>query len=149
MMNKNHGISLIELVIVMIIMVLLVTFAVFSGMDSVEKAEATELYEEMYNMMNAINGVVTQKILLNEDEEWLKSYYDESLGNGWYVIYGMENSGYEASSVREKLNMEMIKRDYMVSYESGEVMLSNPVNVLGASVRSYESVRALVDSGKI
>ena len=148
-MSRNHGISLIELVIVMIIMILLVTFAVFSGMDSVEKAEATELYEEMHNMKNAVNGVVAQKILLDEDDEWLKSYYDASMGNGWYIIYGMENPGYETSTVRENLNLEMIKRDYMVSYESGEVMLSVPVEVLGTSVRSYESARALVDSGKI
>lgn len=148
-MRSNHGISIVELVIVMIIMILLVSFAVFSGIDSVEKAEVTELYTEMNSMRNAINGVMTQKYMLDEDDEWLKSYYDEDVGNGWYVIYGMNESGYETSDVRNKLEMEMIKRSYMVSFESGEVMLSKPIDLLGTSVRTYESVRALAESGKI
>lgn len=148
-MNNNHGITIVELVIVMIIMILLVSFAVYSGIDSVGKAEATELYAEMNSLKNAVGGVMTQKFLLSGDDEWLKSYYDESVGNGWYLIYGIGDPGYESSSVRKKLEMDSIKRNYMVSYESGEVMLSVPAEVLGVSVRTYDSVRALVESEKI
>ena len=148
-MKSNHGVSMIELVIVMIIMVLLVFFAVFNGSESVEKAEATEIYSEMSNIQKAVNGAIIQKELERSGDDWIEGFYDEVSGDGWYIIYGQKTAGYENSKVRKKLDMDVIKRDYLVNYETGEIMLKDYVKVLGSSVRSYDSVRALVESDKI
>jgi len=148
-MKKNSGISMIELVIVMVILLIIATLAIFNGTNSIQKAEATELYEEMTNMKNAISGVILQRDLEGGNEAWLEEYYDESLGNDWYLIYGMGESGYETSNVREKLDMDTIKRNYMVNYETGEVMLSTSVEVFGNQIRTYDALRALVESEKI
>lgn len=152
-MKKNHGISMIELVIVMIILILITGFAVFNGTNSIQKAEATELYAEMTNIIKAVDGVMLQKELENGDDNWIvENGYCESGdtgSNGWFVIYGMEDSGYEKSTLRGKLNVKTIKRNYIVNYETGEVMLEKATEVLGNSVRTYDSVRALVESEKI
>lgn len=148
-MKKNHGITIIELVIVMIIMILLVSFAVYSGIDSVGKAEATELYEEMNSIKNALGGIVTQKIMGDYDEEWLKDYYHVDGGDGWYKVYSTNSLQGTYEDLSDKYGMDVIKRTYLVNFEEQDVILEKPVEVLGSSVRSYESVRALVESDKI
>lgn len=141
-MKENRGISLIELVIVMIIMILIISFAVYSGIDSIGKAEATELYEEMNSMVSAVNGVMIKKELGEYDDAWLESYYDVDLGNGWYLLKG-------GSSKAENLGIDILKRNYLVNFESGEIMLENPATVLDTKVQTYESIRRLVESDKI
>lgn len=141
-MKENRGISLIELVIVMIIMILIISFAVYSGIDSIGKAEATELYEEMNSMVSAVNGVMTRKEIGDYDDAWLADYYDEDLLNGWYLI--QKNSG-----TSEKLGVEALKRNYLVNFETGEVILETSVVVLETEVQTYESIRHLVESDKI
>lgn len=148
-MKNNKGISMIELVIVIIIMIMIASFAIYNGTNSTEKAEATQIYTEITNVMKAVNGVMLQKELESGDGEWLKDYYDKEIGNGWYEIYGMNDSGYEASNVRKKLSLDEIKRNYMVNYETGEVMLSKTTEILNSSVRTYDSIRALVQSNKM
>lgn len=141
-MKENRGISLIELVIVMIIMILIISFAVYSGIDSINKSEATELYEEMNSMVSAVNGIMIKKELGEYDDAWLADYYDEDLLNGWYLIK-------ESSGTSEKLGVETLKRNYLVNFETGEVILETPVVVLETEVQTYESIRRLVESDKI
>lgn len=153
-MKKNHGITIIELVIVMIIMIILVSLAVYSGIDSVEKAKATELYEEMNSMKNALGGIVTQKLMGEYDDEWLKGYYHDEIGEGWYKVYSTSSLKSDAlkdmyEDLSEKYGLDVIKRNYLVNFEEQDVILETPVEVLGSSVKSYESVRALVESDKI
>ena len=151
-MNNKRGVSLIELALVMIIMIIIAAFAIFNGSNTVDKAEATEIYEEIDNMVKATNGVIIQKELGNYDDEWLKDYYDVDLGNNWYLIYGAKGLGesnYANSNVRKNIGMDTIKRDYRVNYDTGEVMLHQPIQVLGSTVQTYESIRALVNSNKI
>ena len=148
-MKWNHGITIVELVLVMIIMILLVSFAVYSGIDSVGKAEATELYEEMTSMRNALVGIVTQKEILDEDDAWLSSYYNEDMGNGWYIVRASNELESGEVDLSSKYEVDLIKRSYMVNFDDGDISLLTPVEVLGSSVRSYESVRALVESDKI
>lgn len=149
-MRENHGVSLIELAIVMIIMIMIAAFAFFSGTNSIEKADATELYAEMTSLKNAVAGVMVQRELEEHEEEWITSYYDATTAEeDWYWIFGMNNPGYASSQVRKKLNMDSIKRDYLVNYETGDVKLKEPMEVLGSTVETYESVRSLVESDKI
>ena len=148
-MKWNHGITIVELVLVMIIMILLVSFAVYSGIDSVGKAEATELYEEMTSMKNALVGIVTQKEILDGDDAWLSSYYNADMGNGWYIVRASNELESGEVDLSSKYEVDLIKRSYMVNFDDGDISLLTPVEVLGSSVRSYESVRALVESDKI
>ena len=151
-MKSTQGITIIELVVVMIIMLLVVSFAVYSGINSTQKAEATELYTEMNSIKTALS-VIKGKMIIEDkenDEEWLKKYYDESMGSGdWYIIYGVDDAGYEESTVRENLGIDNIKRRYLINFEQEDVMLASPVEVLGSSVRTYDAVRSLVDSDKL
>ena len=130
----------------MIIMILLVCFAVFSGFDSIEKAKATELYEEMNSMKNAVSGIMTQKILEYKDDVWLSNYYNYDMGNGWYQVW---KSGSGENDLSQKYELDSIKRTYMVNFETGDIALLESVEILGTSVRTYESARALVESDKI
>lgn len=148
-MKNNHGITLIEIVIVMIIMILLVTFTVFYGIESIEKAEVTEIYEEMNGVRNAVNSVIMQQIWGEEDNAWLADYYNQDLGNGWYLITATEDLADGEKDISEKFDMESLRRSYMVNYTTGEIMLAESVEILDTSVRTYESVRALVESNKI
>ena len=148
-MKKNHGITIVELVLVMIIMILLVAFAVYSGIDSIGKAEATELYEEMNSMKNALGGIVTQKIMGDYEDEWLEGYYNKDMGNGWYIVRASNELENGEVDLSDKYEVDTIKRSYLVNFDEQDVSLLNPIEVLGTSVRSYESVRALVESDKI
>lgn len=150
-MNSNKGISMVELVIVIIIMILIAGFATFGGKSSLEKAEATEVYGEITNVKKAVNGVIAQMELEDGDTDWLNGYYDRVVNKdeGWYEIYGINQDGYQNSLVRDKLNLDSIKRNYMVNYETGEVMLSEATTILGRNVRTYESIRAIMESDKI
>ncbi len=151
-MKTNHGITIIELVIVMIIMLLIASFAVYSGINSIQKAEVTELYSEMNSIKTAISSIKGKSIMENQEnnEEWFKDYYDESMGSGdWYIIYGADDEGYETSKVRENLGLESIKRRYLINFKDEDVMLASPVEVLGSSVRTYDAVRNLVNSDKL
>lgn len=152
-MKSNRGVSMLELVIVMIIMVMIAAFAIFNGSKSIDQAEATELYVEMSNIQKAVNGVMFQRELESGDDNWIvdNGYVEtgDTGTNGWYYIYGIGEPAYETSTLRKKLNMDSIKRTYRVNYTTGEVELAKPIEVLGSYVRSYESVRALVESDKI
>lgn len=148
-MKKNHGISIVELVIVMIIMILLVTFAVYSGIDSVGKAKVTELYSEMNSIKTAIGGIMTQKVLEDHNDEWLEGFYNQESGDGWYIIRATDELNAGELDLSDKYEIDIIKRTYLVNFEKGAVELLNPVEVMGYSVKTYESVRALVESDKI
>ena len=137
-MKSNKGISLVELVIVMIIMILLVSFTVFKGIDSINKSEATELYEEMTALKTAVSGIMTQKFVGEYDDEWLKSYYNEDVGNGWYEIKSTKEAG-ASGDLAAKYGVDTIRRSYLINFETGEITLSKPV----------DSVRALVESNRI
>lgn len=143
LIKNNRGISIVELVIVMIIMILLVAFAVYSGIGSVEKAEATELYEEMYCIKAQLNNIYMAKVMNDADDEWYLDYTSEDAGNGWYRL----NSGDKV--IGKKYGVESFRRNYLVNFEEDDVVLETPVKVLGSSLRSYDSVRALVESDKI
>ena len=145
-MKKNHGITIIELVIVMIIMILLVSFAVFSGFNSIEKAKATELYEEMNSMKNAVTAIMTQKILEEQDDAWLANYYNEDMGNGWYLVY---KTGSGDNDLSKKYEFDSIKTTYMVNFLTGDIALLDAVEIMGRSIRTYEAARALVESDNI
>lgn len=147
-MKNNKGISLVELVIVMVIMVLLVSFTVFKGIDSISKSEATELYEEMTALKTALSGIMTKKFIGEYDDEWLKDYYNEDVGNGWYEIKSTKEAGVNGD-LATKYEVDSIRRSYLVNFETGEITLSKPVEIMGTSLRSYESVRALVESNRI
>lgn len=147
-MKSKNGISLVELVIVMIIMILLVSFTVFKGIDSINKSEATELYEEMTALKTAVSGIMTQKFVGEYDDEWLKSYYNEDIGNGWYEIKSTKEAG-ASGDLAAKYEVDTIRRNYLINFETGEITLSKPIELMGTSVRTYDSVRALVESNRI
>lgn len=144
---------MIELVIVIILLVMIVGFSIFSGRKSVEKAEAMEIYVEMNNIIKAVNGAMTQRELEGGDDNWIieNGYCEEgdTGENGWFAIYGLDNPKYEQSTLRKKLNMDVIRRDYKVNYDTGEVILNKAVELYGSSIRTYESLKALVESDKI
>lgn len=152
-MKKNNGVSMIELVIVIIILVLIAGFSVFSGRQSIEKAEAMEIYVEMNNIIKAVNGVMTQRELEGGDDNWIiaNGYCEsgDSGDKGWFEIYGMDNPKYEESTLRNNLNMDVIRRSYDVNYDTGEVILHEAVELYGNKIRTYESLKALVESDKI
>ena len=146
-MKHNSGVSMIELVIVMIIMIIIASVAIFSGRDTIDKSEAMELYSEISNMKKAVSGAIAQYELEAGGDDWFEKngfYADETSGeqNDWHNV---KKNG----TVKDKLNMESIKRNYLVNYETGDVMLEEAEDMLGSKVRSYDAIRKIAESNKI
>lgn len=147
-MKSNKGITIVELIIVMIIMIMLVAFSVYSGVNYVQKAEATNLYEEMHSMKLAIGSINMEMSMGDYDEAWLVSNYTNGeVGEGWYKVLATEEAN--GDDLSSKYGVDIIRRNYLVNFKEEELILENAVEVLGTSVRTYDSVRILVESNKI
>ena len=162
-MKSEWGVSLVELVVVIIIIVLIATFAVLNGRDTLDKTDALEVYAEMDAMKSSVNSVMAKQSL---DDDFLleaQKYYDEMFVpapgyattygknvtehlNDWFIVLGKEESGYDASEVRNYLGLDAINHTYIVNYTTGEVELYRPVTILNTTVRTYDEIRALVSN---
>ena len=149
-MENNRGISIIELIVVMIIMIMLVAFSVYSGINYVQKSEATNLYEEMHSMKIAIGNINMEKSMGDHDDTWLiANYTNEDVGNGWYKVIATEELAVGEKDLSNNYGLDTIRRTYLVNFKEEDLILENPVEVLGTSIRTYDSIRTLVESNKI
>lgn len=146
-MMKNKGVSMIELVIVIILLIMIASFAIFSTKTTNLQAEATLLYTEMKAVRQGVlaisqdynYGIIDS---INEGE-----YYNVQDGE-WYVIYGIGEEEYSPEVV-QNLNIEDLKRTYLVKFDTAEVKLEKPVTIGEYKINTYEDIETVIESGAL
>ena len=153
-MKKQAGVSVLEVVISIIILVLIAFFAIFGSQKSVGKAEATELYGEMKSVQAAVEVVRSQAAIRDDFSLKQDQHYDEKIDNGenvepTYIIYGSLNKEEHPEGKAAKyMDIENLKRDYIVSYETGRVSLRTSVDIQGTAITEIEQLESYIGISK-
>lgn len=158
-MMKNKGVSMIELVIVIILLIMIAVFAIFSTKTTNLKAEATALYAEMKNLKTGVMVVYQDYSAgIIDTYEVAGKYYNTTLveddGEKWYVICGIGSEGETDEEkympqVIEKLNIDELKRTYLVKFDTAEVKLQEPVKIGEYKIETYKDIETVIESGAI
>ena len=133
-MKKSQGISLITLVITIAVIIILIGISIFNGLtENIDSAGNTMNYTEIFEVSEAI----AQRALLNKLNPNLYGLVGEE---GIFTIKMEEKSGDETKEVERtfytndgwykieddehvaKLNLQNVKREYLVNYETNEVL---------------------------
>lgn len=136
-MKKSQGISLITLVITIAVILILIGMSIFNGLtENIDSAENTMNYNEIFEVSEAI----AQRALLNKLNPNLYGLVGEVGKEGKFTIKMEEKSGDETKEVERtfytndgwykiagdehvaKLNLQNVKREYLVNYETNEVI---------------------------
>ena len=174
-MNRQKGISMIELVIVLIIIILIASFSIYTGNAAIDQATLTEVYSEILAIKGVVNDVNMKRSLADDFDldGYLGEMYDKKIGDmsqaeyesisgiivsettfenmqDSYIIFGMDSMDqYQNSNVRKYYGIESIKHSYIVDFDASKVDLLRPVKIANQNVRTFEQIRALVDEGSI
>lgn len=146
-MIKNKGVSMIELVIVIVLLIMIAAFAISSTKTTNLQAEATMLYTEMkalHSGIRSINQEYTYGIIDTFEEG---KHYNEKDGD-WYVIYGINEPEYSPEII-ENVNVDELKRTYLVKFETGEIKLKEPTTIGEFKIQTYEDIETVMESGAI
>ena len=146
-MMKNKGVSMIELVIVIILLIMIAAFAIFSTKTTNLQAEATLLYTEMKALYGGIRAVYQDYNYGIIDELEEGKHYNKKDGE-WYVIYGISEPEYSPEII-ENINVDELKRTYLVKFETGEIKLEEPATIGEFKIQTYEDMETVMESGAI
>lgn len=159
-MKKSKGISLISLIITIVIIIILSGIAIYNGMgDNVSQTANTMDYNEIFEVSEA----VAQRALfnrLNKDAYLLvgesgsfkvtmeKMSGDEEIEvdktyktiDGWYLID--ENSS-------EDLNLDGVRREYIVNYKTNEVISLVPIIYEGNKYYAASDLKDALGGGSV
>ena len=155
-MSNNRGVTMVEMVIVIVIIIILAVIAYTAGRESIDEANITEVYSEFKSVREAVASVQTQ---MNFDDTMTLTQgvqYDVELSSEqktaqgldteamYYLIYGSMNEENYSRSTVEGLGLSSLKRDYIVNYQTGEVLLEDAIIVNGSTVRTYEDLKEIM-----
>ena len=127
-MKKNSGVSIITLVITIVIIIILAGLTIYLGaFENMDKASETMAYNEIFQITEA----VAQRSLMNRVNPSKYPYIGTALtdaspvkvndityGDGWYKL--------EVKQTPD-LNLEKIKVDYIINYDTGDVVSTKPI----------------------
>ena len=127
-MKKNNGVSIITLVTTIVVLIILAGITIYYGdLENVEQTTDALAYDELINVSEA----VSDRSLMNRLNSSLYVYVGTpitdtepveingiSYGSGWYML---------ESSMASELNLESVKKDYIVNYDTGEVVSLKPI----------------------
>lgn len=153
-MKKSQGISLISLVVTIVVLIILIGISIYSALgENIDEAGNTMDYNEIFEVSEA----VAQRILFNK----LNSQTYKLIGkSGDYTINAEIRSGDEILEIEKKyylkdgwhkitpetskeLNLDKVRREYLVNYETGEVVSTSPIYYEGVA---YFSAKELEDA---
>ena len=137
-MKKSQGISLMSLVITIVIIIILVGISVYNGISkNLSETGSTMDYNEIFEVSNAVNersllnrlnsnayrlvgqtGVFDVEMEIESGDETIRVQKEYSSLEGWYKV---------TSSDLDDLNLEKVRRDYLVNYSTGEVISFEPI----------------------
>ena len=160
-MKKSQGISLISLVITIVVIIILAGMSIYRGLnDNVDEAGNTMNYNEIFEVSEAVaqralfnklnpnsydlvgetreTFIVTfEEISGDEDIEYDREYKSE---DGWYLINKNNSS---------QLNLEKVRREYLVNYDTGEVISFEPITYSGDKYQTASDLRDAIGGGDV
>ena len=148
-MKNQTGVSVLEVVISIIILIMIAFFAIYSSQNSIAKAEATELYSEMKSVQTAVEAIRLEAITNSDFSLKINQHYDRKIENGndeepTYIIYGNLDTTHDSGKAAEYIGIENLKRDYIVSYETGKVSLFQAADINGTKVTEIEQLESFL-----
>lgn len=141
-MKNNKGVSLISLVITIILILIIASISIYYGVTkNIDTTTETVSYTEIIDVEEAIS----QRSLMNKLNS---SNYplvgtpltdsnplvvsETSYGDGWYQL---EESDFS------KLNLENVKKNYIVNYKDNLVVSTTPIKYNGVLYYNSEEIR--------
>ena len=65
-----------------------------------------------------------------------------------YIIYGISEPEY-STTIIENVNVDELKRTYLVKFETGEIKLEEPATIGEYKIETYEDMETVMESGAI
>ena len=157
-MKKKEGISLISLVITIVVIIILVGMSIYNGISkNLDETGNTMNYNEIFEVSEAVSQrslfnrlnpktyeligksgeftITMEQASGDETVEVEKTYKTD---DGWYKI---DNDNYE------RLNLEKVRRNYVVNYETGEVVSFQPIIYEGKKYYRASELRDAISGG--
>ncbi len=154
-MKNSNGISLIALVITIIVIIILLGISIYTGInENLKKAGDSLNYTEVLEISEAVSEralfhrlnstayplvgetgesgafVVEMEIISGDQTIEQKRAYQKA--EGWYKVSPDQMS---------ELNLENVRREYLVNYETGEVVSFVPIEYSGENYYSSNSIK--------
>jgi len=153
-MRKSKGISLISLVITIVVIIILIGISIYNGIGkNISETGNTMDYNEIFEVSNAVNersllnrlnsnayrligqtGVFDVDMEIESGDEIIQIQREYTTLEGWYKI---------TPNDMKDLNLEKVRRDYLVNYSTGEVVSMAPITY---EDKKYYSSVALNDA---
>lgn len=157
-MKKKEGISLISLVITIVIIIILASISIYNGLrENLDETGNTMDYNEIFEVSDAIaqralfnrlnsetyklvgeSGEFNTIVEQNSGDERVEVNKTYSTIDGWYLI--------DADSSKA-LNLEKVRRKYLVNYETGEVVSLVPIYYEGIKYYTSDELRDAIGGG--
>lgn len=157
-MKKKEGISLISLVITIVIIIILASISIYNGLrENLDETGNTMDYNEIFEVSDAIaqralfNRLNSETYKLVGESGEFKTIVEQNSGDervevnktystidGWYLI--------DADSSKA-LNLEKVRRKYLVNYETGEVVSLVPIYYEGIKYYTSDELRDAIGGG--
>lgn len=157
-MKKSQGISLISLVITIVVLIILVGISIYNGLqENLDEAGNTMNYNEIFEVSEAVaqralfnrlnsetyelvgkreseepDGVFRVTIEQMSGDEEVEITKEYKSGDGWFLIDETNSSD---------LNLEKVRREYLVNYETGEVVSLVPIYYEGVKYYTADELR--------
>ncbi len=158
-MKKSRGVSLISLVVTIVVIVILAGVTIYLGIGvNVDETQNTMDYNEIFELTDAVaqralfnrlNSEKYQLIGLSGDfnitieqmsgDSRTQVERQYSTSDGWYKI-NSENSS--------NLNMENVRREYLVNYETNEVISISPIYYEGNNYYIAQELKNAIGGGE-
>lgn len=157
-MKKKEGISLISLVITIVIIIILASISIYNGLrENLDETGNTMDYNEIFEVSDAIaqralfnrlnaetyklvgeSGEFDTIVEQNSGDERVEVNKTYSTEDGWYLI---------DSDSSKALNLEKVRRKYLVNYETGEVVSLVPIYYEGVKYYTSDELRDAIGGG--
>lgn len=147
-MKKNSGVSIITLIITIIILIIIAGMTIYYGsLQNIDKTSDTMTYNEIFEvseataqraLMNRLNSSTYGLVGIKLSDDSPVEINGISYGDGWYKL--------EAETSKE-LNLEKIKKDYIINYDTGEVVSFTPIFYEDKELYSSTDVKEVVGGG--
>ena len=128
-MKNNKGISLVTLIFTIIIIIIIASIVIYTGFSkNINKATFTKIYTEMQEITTAVQERQAANRINSSSYPYAGTKLTDETGvtiNG--IKYGEGYYMVTAEEVASGLGVENVTRDYIVNYDTAEVISKEPI----------------------
>lgn len=149
-MKKSQGISLISLIVTIVVIIILSGVVIYNGLgENIDQTINTMDYNEIFEISEAVAQRALFNKLNNESYELIgtpiiEEYKIDNVvytpAQGWYLIDGNSAKG---------LNLEKVRKRYLVNYETNEVISLDAVEYEGNDYYVASDLKDAIGGGTV